>query len=277
MLKRCSSRRFDSAGELLLLDKMVEALSIFFTYLVGTAGAGKSLLTTALSEHLRKQEIDVATVNLDPGVVWLPYSPDVDVRDFVNYDHVMRDYNLGPNGALVACVDLLISNIDSIRTEIESLQPDYVIADTPGQLELFAFRATGNFLISSLGESKSAILFLFDPNLTSHPASLVSILLLSASVQYRFARPQLNVLTKCDLLTADELLKVESWFEEPSSLRKALEADSNGLDRLLVERTYKMLEEMEQASSLTLTSASTGFGIDGLHAELQRIFTGGEP
>ena len=255
----------------------MEANILFFTYLVGTAGAGKSLLTTTLSEHLREQEIDVATVNLDPGVVWLPYSPDVDVRDYVNYDHVMRDYNLGPNGALVACVDLLISNIDNIRTEIESLEPDYVIADTPGQLELFAFRATGNFLVSSLGENKSAILFLFDPNLTSRPASLVSILLLSASVQYRFSKPQLNVLTKSDLLTADELSKVQSWFEEPSSLRKALEAESNGIDRLLVERTYKMLEEMEQASSLTLTSASTGYGIVDLQAELQRIFTGGEP
>ena len=259
------------------LDKWVEALSIFFTYLVGTAGAGKSLLTLALSEHLRKQEINVATVNLDPGVVWLPYSPDVDVRDFVNYDHVMRDYNLGPNGALVACVDLLISNIDGIRSEIESLEPDYVIADTPGQLELFAFRATGNFLISSLGERKSAILFLFDPNLTNHPASLVSILLLSASVQYRFVKPQLNVLTKCDLLTTEELSKVESWFDEPPSLLKALEEESNGLDRQFVERTFKMLEEAELASSLAVTSASTGFGIDSLHAELQRIFTGGEP
>jgi GPN-loop GTPase len=251
--------------------------SIFFNYFVGTAGAGKSLLTAALSEHLRKQEIAVATVNLDPGVVWLPYSPDVDARDYVNYDHVMRDFNLGPNGALVACIDLLISSIDSIRSEIEGLEPDYVIADTPGQLELFAFRATGNHLITSLGDGNSAISFVSDPNLARQASSLVSMLLLSASVQYRFLKPQLNVLAKSDLLNSEELAKVEGWFEEPSSLSKALEEESNGLNKELVERTFKMLEDLEQPSSLILTSASTGFGIDNLHAQLQRIFTGGEP
>lgn len=252
-------------------------LSIFFNYIVGTAGSGKSLLTSALSEHLRKQEMTVATVNLDPGVVWLPYSPDVDVRDYVNYDHVMRDYNLGPNGALVACVDLLISSIENLRSEIESLEPDYIIADTPGQLELFAFRSTGNHLISTLGEGNCVILFVSDPNLARQPSSLISMLLLSASVQYRFFKPQLNVLAKSDLLSAEELTRIESWFDEPFSLRKGLEEETNGLDKLLVERTYKMLEDLEQPSSLIVTSAITGFGIDNLHAELQRIFTGGEP
>lgn len=249
---------------------------IFFNFIVGTAGSGKSLLTAALSDHLRKQELGVAIVNLDPGVVWLPYSPDVDVRDYVNYDHVMRDYNLGPNGALVACLDLLISSVESIRLEIEGLEPDYVIADTPGQLELFAFRATGNHLISSLGDANGAILFTSDPNLARQPSSLVSMLLLSASVQYRFLKPQLNVLTKSDLMNSEELARVVSWLEEPSSLGKALEEDGKGLDRLLIERTYKMLEDSEQPSSLIVTSASTGFGIGNLHAELQRIFTGGE-
>jgi GPN-loop GTPase len=248
---------------------------IFFSFIVGTAGAGKSLLTAAFSEHLRRQEVGVATVNLDPGVVWLPYSPDVDVRDYVNYDHVMREYNLGPNGALVACVDLLISSAESIRSEIESLEPDYVIADTPGQLELFAFRATGNHLISSLGDGNSAMLFVSDPNLARQPSSFVSMLLLSASVQYRFLKPQLNILAKSDLLNAEELAKVESWFEEPSTLSKALEEDSKGLDKLLIERTYKMLEDFEHPTSLILTSASTGFGIDNLYAELQRVFAGG--
>lgn len=209
--------------------------------------------------------------------MWLPYTPDVDVRDYVNYDHVMRDYNLGPNGALIASVDLLIPNINSIKSEIESLEPDYVIADTPGQLELFAFRATGNFLISSLGNGRSAVLFLADPNMTRRPSSLVSTLLLSSSVQYRFLKPQLNVLTKSDLLSKEELTRVESWFEEPSSLGKALEEEGNGMDKLLVERTYNMLTELEQSSSLVLTSASTGFGIDNLRGELERIFTGGEP
>ncbi len=215
-------------------------------------------------------------MNLDPGVVWLPYSPDVDVRDFVNYDHVMRDYNLGPNGALVASVDLLIPNVDNIRSEIESLEADYVLADSPGQLELFAFRASGNYLATSLGGNKSVILFLLDSNMVRYPSSLVSTLLLSASVQYRFFKPQLNVVTKTDLLSKEELKRLEEWFDEPSSLGQALEADGKGLDRMFTDQTFKMLVELEQPSRMTLTSATTGFGIENLHAELQRLFTAGE-
>ncbi len=184
---------------------------------MGTAGAGKSLLTRTLSDRLREQDTDVATKNLAPGVVWLPYSPDVDVSDCVNYDHVLRDYNLGPNGALIAAFDLLIPSLNSIRGEIKSFEPEYVIADTPGQLELFAFNATGNYLASSLANGKSAILFLCDSNLMRQPSSLVSTMLLSASVRYRFWKPQVNVLTKVDLLSKEELKRVGTCSKSLSS------------------------------------------------------------
>ena len=39
-------------------------------------------------------------VNLDPAVANLPYEPNIDIRDTVNYKEVMKQYGLGPNGGL---------------------------------------------------------------------------------------------------------------------------------------------------------------------------------
>jgi hypothetical protein len=50
-------------------------------------------------------EYDVITMNLDPGVVRLPYSPDIDVRQFVDYNDIVDRYELGPNGALIVAMD----------------------------------------------------------------------------------------------------------------------------------------------------------------------------
>ena len=50
-------------------------------FIVGTAGSGKSVLTGTLNEWLRVQKQKSVTVNLDPGVMNLPYAPDIDIRD----------------------------------------------------------------------------------------------------------------------------------------------------------------------------------------------------
>ena len=109
---------------------------IFF---IGTAGSGKSLLTASLSDWLKVGKQNVATVNLDPGVSTLPYVPDIDIRNKIDIYQIMDDYQLGPNGALVLASDLIAEEAQLIGAEIENLQSDVVLVDTPGQMELFAF------------------------------------------------------------------------------------------------------------------------------------------
>ncbi|HDD67344.1 MAG TPA: hypothetical protein ENG31_01815, partial [Candidatus Thorarchaeota archaeon] len=57
---------------------------MFITFIVGTAGSGKSLMTAALEKWLAGIEMSVAVVNLDPGVDDPPYTSDVDVREYVD-------------------------------------------------------------------------------------------------------------------------------------------------------------------------------------------------
>ena len=109
-------------------------------FVSGTAGSGKSLLSSKLYDYYTKNGAFTAVLNLDPGVENLPYSCDVDVRDFVDIVSIMQQYDLGPNGALVMAADLIASKIDDIQNEVNRVNPDYLIVDTPGQIELFVVK-----------------------------------------------------------------------------------------------------------------------------------------
>ena len=109
-------------------------------YFVGTAGSGKSTLTNAFQLWLNNQGYDAITVNLDPGVDSLNYAPDVDVRDWIKLSEIMAEYGLGPNGAQVAAADMMALNVREISQVVSGYNTDYVLIDTPGQIELFTFR-----------------------------------------------------------------------------------------------------------------------------------------
>ncbi|MCL5067674.1 MAG: ATP/GTP-binding protein, partial [Thaumarchaeota archaeon] len=147
-------------------------------FLTGTAGSGKSSLCSVLAPWFEEKGATVATVNLDPGAVEIPYEPDVDIRDFVNLSTVMQDYQLGPNGALIMAADLVATRINDVQESLDSLNPDYAIIDTPGQIELFAYRNSGPYIVNNLQAEAKTVLYLFDATLVSTPSNFVSIALL---------------------------------------------------------------------------------------------------
>lgn len=248
---------------------------MFFIFVVGTAGSGKSTLVDSFASWLQDHERDVATVNLDPAAIWLPYGPDVDVRDYVNVEEVMRRYNLGPNGALIACADMIAAHVERIKEEINDLNPEYVLVDTPGQMELFAFRSSGPYIASELAGERSAVVFLIDSVFAERPSGLVSALLLATSVNYRLLKPQLNVLSKVDLLSPESRGRVYQWLENPLDLMDALSRELSGMGREVNQRLCEVLRDVGASTSLLPISSRTGEGLDELFAELQRIFAGG--
>ncbi|MBD3187790.1 GTPase [Candidatus Bathyarchaeota archaeon] len=258
--------------------------SMYYTYFIGPAGSGKSTLTYAIADWLKvtsmeseiSDTVSVACVNLDPGVRWTPYPPDVDVRDFIDYNEVMRTYQLGPNGALVAATDLIITYIDEIKEEIQDTGADYVFIDTPGQIELFSFRVAGPKICKELGGKKKVVCFLFEPGLVLDPSGFISTLLLSSAVEYRFFLPHLNLLSKSDILDEEEMERIIGWSENFSSLNTAIDMQVSGMEREKSLRMSKLFEDLGTISSLIPVSSKSSAGLDGLYAELQRIFAGGE-
>lgn len=252
--------------------------SLYQIFILGTAGSGKSYLTAALGEWIEYNEMTVTRVNLDPAAEWLPYSPDVDVRDYIDARKVMVEKELGPNAALIVSIDLLATRIEEIKSEIVTQKSNYVIIDTPGQLELFAFRHSGPLIANLLAKGyKAASVFLIDSFFSTQVSNMLSALLLASSVQVRIRLPQLNVLSKSDLIPSTVIEALESWFEDvsqpPPELLRGGE-DPNILS--LAEGIARVLSETQMLTAPIPVSAKTGEGLDVLYANLQRLLAGGE-
>jgi len=247
-----------------------------FLFITGTAGSGKSSMTLSLADRLRSAEAEVATLNMDPGVVWLPYSPDVDVRDYVNYERMIEDYQLGPNGALVASVDAAVGHVGEMRTELERLRPEYVVVDTPGQMELFAYRDSGLHAATAISGGDFTVLFLADSIFLNSVSDYISLLLLSYSIHARFKSPQINCISKVDLLSKELYDKGMAWSSCPESLLDEFALERPDLKGEISGRILGMLIEVGALGEFIFTSSNTGEGLDDLYAQIQRIHTGGE-
>ncbi|MBR18134.1 MAG: GTPase [Euryarchaeota archaeon] len=195
-------------------------------FVVGTAGAGKSSLVTSFQRWARFLDVDVLAINLDPGAERVHYDPEFDVRDLISLSEVMDEYDLGPNGAQILAADLVASQAEDVFEQIEGLSGDMIIVDTPGQVELFAFREASNHLVDVLGQGHSCLIFLFDPLLSSSPSGFVSQMLLSSIVHFRLGLPTANFLSKSDLLDPETLERILEWGENLDILEVALYEES---------------------------------------------------
>lgn len=245
-------------------------------YIVGTAGSGKTALAGAFQYWMRNRGFEAVMVNLDPGAEQLPYEPDIDIRDWVKLEDVMDKYSLGPNGAQILCADLITLNAQEIKRELDGFEAPYAVIDTPGQIELFAFRPAFKMFINSLGR-RSFLAFLIDPMLARSPEGFVSLLLLSASTQFRFGFPFLNILSKVDLLDQQEVEKIVNWSVDCESLYEALCASSPSMAKESSIEIFKALEALNAfTSKIAPISSNTLFGIEELYNAIQQVYMGGE-
>jgi GTPase SAR1 family protein len=249
---------------------------MFIVFIIGTAGSGKSLLTASFSEWLKDGKQKAATVNLDPGVLNLSYTPDIDIRNYIDIRRIMREQELGPNGAMVLASDLIAEKAERFGGEIEDLQSDVVIVDTPGQMELFAFRASGPYIAKELTKEPKAIIYLFDAVFSFNPLNYVSNMFLSAAVYNRFFFPQLHVLSKSDLLPPEEANRIVEWSTYPESLELIIEEKLSGTRRLLSRDMMQAICRLGLQFNLIPVSGKTNDGLINLSSALERILAGGE-
>lgn len=242
--------------------------------MLGTAGSGKSLLTSKLSEYYTSNSAFAAILNLDPGVESLPYAPDVDVRDRIDIVSIMRQYDLGPNGALVMANDMIASQLSQIQIEVDAVNPDYLIVDTPGQIELFAYRSSGPFLTSELNADSKTGLFLFDGAMAGDAVNFISLNMLSISIRLRLQLPFVTILSKSDLpdMPTNNIIQ---WAMNVTSALDAV-SDVDGETYSLISTISSSLKQEDYAQKLIPVSSSTGDGLADLESVLSRILLMGE-
>ncbi|CAH0407790.1 unnamed protein product [Chilo suppressalis] len=170
---------------------------------LGPPGAGKTTYCHKMSILLQKLGRNVVVINLDPANDLMAYKPGIDIRNLINLEDVMAQNKLGPNGALLYCMEYLERNIDWLLGQINCTNSSYYIFDLPGQVELYCHHNSLSHIISKLASDANlqlCVLHLIDSHHCSDAGKFIAALMLSLNAMLKIGMPHINLLTKADLL-----------------------------------------------------------------------------
>jgi len=244
-------------------------------FVLGTAGCGKSTFTAKFTRFLEFHREDVMAVNLDPGSMILPYSANVDVREYIRVEDVMEDYGLGPNGGLMLAHDMMAGIVENLSSDIEDFTPDICIVDTPGQMELFAFRDIGAQIAQNLTDAEKGVIYIFDGIQCRDPLNYVMNMFLATAINTKFFLPQYHLISKIDALEEHELEDIISWSEDPFALEDSVDARLTGLNRTMSQDMMEIINRIGLEFQPIPISSVTNDGFSDLYAHLMITFTDG--
>jgi hypothetical protein len=105
------------------------------------------------------------------------------------------------------------------------------------------------------------------------PNGFISTLLLAASVQFRFKNiPQINLLSKVDLLDEDQIEMIVNWSQDFQALEDSTNEREQGLIRELSMLISDVFIQLGSTSELIPSSTKEENGLDLYFGYLQRIF-----
>jgi GTPase SAR1 family protein len=253
---------------------------------VGMAGSGKTTFMRRINAHLHSKQTPPYVINLDPAVLNTPFEANIDIRDSVNYEEVMKQYNLGPNGGILTSLNLFATKIDQVVNLLEKrAQPDpekperkpmeHILVDTPGQIEVFVWSASGTILLESLASSfPTVIAYVIDTPRTSSTSTFMSNMLYACSILYKTKLPMILVFNKTDVQDA---AFAKEWMTDFDAFQEALRRDEesdalggveggghggSGYMGSLLNSMSLVLEEFYSHLSMVGVSSRLGTGMD---------------
>ncbi|KAJ7230666.1 XPA-binding protein 1 [Mycena pura] len=238
---------------------------------IGMAGAGKSTFVQRINSYLHSQNPPQPPyiLNLDPAVTRVPFEANIDIRDTVNYQEVMKQYNLGPNGGILTALNLFTTKFDQVLELVERRADsvDYVILDTPGQIEIFTWSASGAIITDAIASSLPAVVaYIIDTPRTTAPATFMSNMLYACSILYKTKLPFILVFNKTDVQPHDFALE---WMQDFETFQAALATHSGTRDsegeptymNSLMNSMSLVLDEFYKHLKAVGVSSMTGAGV----------------
>lgn len=238
---------------------------------VGLAGSGKSTLMNALNQYTYDNKKNTYYVNLDPATADVDFSANIDIRDTVKYGDVMQKFGLGPNGAILTSLNLFSTKFHEVVQIIEKRKDlEYAIFDTPGQIEAFAWSASGGMITQELANTfPTVILFVVDVPRCTRTPTFISTMLYACSILYRSGLPMVLALTKTDVKKADEIIE---WMTDVDKFEAAVDAEkSDSYFSDFNRQTGSIFSEFYDALPVVPVSGKTGEGIPQLFEAIDKL------
>ncbi|KAH2424579.1 hypothetical protein KXW64_005726 [Aspergillus fumigatus] len=263
---------------------------------VGMAGSGKTTFMQRINAYLHSKKKIPYVLNLDPAVYSVPFESNIDIRDSINYKEVMKQYNLGPNGGILTSLNLFATKVDQIISLLEkrtapnpenpSAKPiEHILVDTPGQIEVFVWSASGSILLETLASSfPTVIAYVIDTPRTTSTSTFMSNMLYACSILYKTKLPMILVFNKTDVQDAEF---AKEWMTDFDAFQQALRDEEesgafggegstagfgagSGYMGSLLNSMSLMLEEFYRHLSVVGVSSMTGDGIDEFFQAVER-------
>ncbi|KAI0364872.1 XPA-binding protein 1 [Pilatotrama ljubarskyi] len=243
---------------------------------IGMAGAGKSTFVQQINSYLHSKEPPSPpyVLNLDPAVASTPFEANIDIRDTVDYHKVMKEYNLGPNGGILTALNLFTTKFDQVldivekrADTVELTNYSYIILDTPGQIEIFTWSASGAIITDAVASSlPTVVAYIIDTPRTTAPATFMSNMLYACSILYKTKLPFILVFNKTDVQPHDFAIE---WMQDFEAFQAALATHKGTTDdegeptymNSLMNSMSLVLDEFYKHLTAVGVSSVTGDGV----------------
>jgi len=234
---------------------------------IGMAGSGKTTWMHRLVTRLHSLQKRVYTVNLDPAVRNVAYPVNIDIRDTVDYKKVMKHFGLGPNGGIMTSLNLFATKFDQVLSLLDkrAADLDFVLIDTPGQIEVFNWSASGQIICDALAVSfPTVVCYTVDTTRCEKPVTFMSNMLYACSILYKTKLPFIIAFNKVDVTSHTFLTE---WMQDFEKVGEALSKETSYVASLARSMSLAMEEFYCNLRSVGV-SAVTGQGCEDFEKAL---------